>query len=270
MTLIEQNKDVPEEYPGKWRSIEFELIFNGENDLNAFIEFIEINQYQKFVTIKSDDSIVENEIGNITKEIIVSFCVGKKDEKLNPAYPRSKIVYDVCKFLKGRASVNHSCGTHVHFDMRGIPVDKVEEYGSRLARAVPALRLLTPKARRNNYNCHDTINSMSSDENNDEHSFAFGYKDDRYTFVNMKAYNDHKTIEVRGHSGTLSAKKILNWIKICEKILSRKPPKDKLHFYSPLELIEYYKIDGELADFIRQRNEELNPKREAKIMEIEG
>jgi hypothetical protein len=252
------DKGVPDDLLGRWRSIEFELVFNSQKDLDDFVEFVEANSYDKFITIKEDGSIEQRLAENVAREIVVSYCAGKKEQTDNK-YPRTKIVWDVCKFLKGRAYVNNSCGTHVHFDMRGFKREDVERFGARLACAVPALKKILPKSRRENDNCHDVINSI--DGVGDD--YDFGYSDDRYCFVNMQAYRDHKTIEVRGHAGTINAKKILNWIKICEKIMSNRKPKEKNYFHSPAELCEYYKFDKELGGYIMGRYTELNAPRDA-------
>jgi len=193
--IFDIDKSPPDDVLGRWRSIEFECVFNSQKELDEFIAFVEANKYEKFITIKEDGSIEQRLAINVPREIVVSFFAGKKDE-VKDKYPRTKIVWDVCKFLKDRAYVNGSCGTHVHFDMRGFKREQIELFGFRLACAVPALKKLLPKSRRNNDNCHDIINSI--DGNGDD--FDFGYSDDRYCFVNMQAYRDHKTIEVRGHA----------------------------------------------------------------------
>ena len=251
-------KHVPDEALGKWRSIEFELIFNSPKELEEFIAFVEQNKYEQFITVKDDHSIEWDYAGNVAKEVVVTYCAGKKKETENK-YPRTKIVWDVCGFLKGRAYVNLTCGTHVHFDMRGKSKEQVVKFGERLAFCVPALKRLLPPSRRHNEKCHDVINSIDGDGD----TFELGYANDRYCFINMQAYNTHKTIEVRGHGGTLNARKILNWIKVCEKIMVTKKPHSKTHFYSPQQLIEHYKFDKELVDYINDRNLAFNPPRDA-------
>lgn len=256
--VFDIDKGVPHDLLGRWRSIEFECVFNTRKDFDEFVQFVEDSGYDKFITIKEDGSIEQRLAVNVPREIVVSFCAGRKEQTENK-YPRTKIVWDVCKFLKDRAYVNGSCGTHVHFDMRGFKLEDVEKFGIRLACAVPALKKILPRSRRNNDNCHDIINSIEGAGDD----FDFGYSDDRYCFVNMQAYRDHKTIEIRGHAGTLNARKILNWIKICERIMSQRKPKNKNYFHSPIELCEYYKFDTELSNYIKGRYTELNAPRDA-------
>lgn len=256
--LFDINKTVPDDLFGRWRSIEFELIFNSQKELDDFVNFVQDNNYTRFVTIKEDASITQRVAENVTKEIVVSFCAGTK-EQIQDKYPRTKIVWDICGFLKDRAYVNNSCGTHVHFDMRSFTKEQVEIFGNRLACSVPALKKILPRSRRNNDNCHDIINSI--DGVGDD--FDFGYSDDRYAFVNLQSYNKHKTLEIRGHAGTLNARKILTWIKICERIMSVKKPKHKNYFHSPEELVEYYKFNEDFSRYIKNRYRELNAPRDA-------
>jgi Putative amidoligase enzyme len=227
---IYRSKGVPITSKGKWRSIEFECIFNTETDIEDFISWAEEKSYDKYITIKDDGSISENDAYEEGKEICVSF-----------KYDNDKIVYDVCAFLKDKAYVNRSCGTHVHFDMRGIKKEQVEKFGQRLGRAVPALKQILPKSRRNNQYCSLPVNNI-------EHY-------NRYAFVNMCAYKLHKTIEVRGHSGTLNAKKILNWIKLLEKIMGSDVDRA---ITNPEEMIKAYDLGQNLKKFVNNRYYKVN------------
>jgi Putative amidoligase enzyme len=235
-------KGVPESNLGKWRSIEFEVIFNSITTLNDFVAFVNAKDYSDFITIKTDGSLIPNrKKGGIPKEVCVSFT--RNDDK---------IVRDICGAFKDKAYVNKTCGTHVHFDMRGVKKEMVAEYGNRLGRCVPILKKLVPESRRDNNYCYGTVNSMNGDY-------------DRYTFVNMMAYKAHKTIEVRGHSGTLNANKILNWIKVCEKIMMRKPSEKTKTISSLEELVGHYKFNEEVAQFINKRFDKLNNVKEHEV-----
>jgi hypothetical protein len=233
-SLFDDHKGVPNRFKGQWRSIEFELIFNSQQVLLDFETFVKKKRYSRYVTVKGDGSIQGN---GIPKEVCVSFRVGKDE-----------IVRDVCGFLKGNAHVNKSCGTHVHFDMRGVEQETVVIYGKRLAKAVPALKTILPASRRNNMYCDKTINTLT------------GYSD-RYAFVNLQAYPKHKTIEVRGHSGTLNASKILNWIKLCESIMLNAEVK-KRSIKDIKALIENYELSDELRNFLQKRFHKLNTPKE--------
>lgn len=241
---IWDNHDVPTEFLGKWRSVEIECLFKNYNNKDEFVKFVESKEYSDLITLKDDGSIYgEGE----SAEIVVSFRKG--DER---------ILVEICQFLKDRAFVNKSCGLHVHFDMRHVTPKRVRAYGHRLAKAIPALKLMLPKSRRDNEFCYLDINRLAtcdcgdwdcSDCDNDN-------DDDRYAFVNLQAYGRHKTIEVRAHSGTINSKKILNWIRICEVIMSRKEASKKIESID--KLLETYKFNKKIKAYIKQRAESLN------------
>lgn len=235
---------------GKWRSIEFECIFYSKKHLTDFRSFIRDHNYKRYITIKDDSSIRVNRDGvvrrikanaqgltywakdfvHITKEIVLTYCSGNE-----------KIVRDVCGFLKTKAYVNKTCGAQVHFDMRHVNRDTVVLYGAKLAICIDALKQLVPHWRRSNYYCSGSMTKM-------------GRYDNRYRFINLHAYEDHKTIEVRGHSGTLDGTKILNWIAICEGIMfSDKQIKAK----NAKELISGYKFNKTLSTYITNRQKQL-------------
>lgn len=227
---------VPRKHLGKWRSIEFECILKNVTALNEFVEFLRVNKHSDAVTIKMDASIhADNYYNECPREIVVSYRSGKE-----------QIVHDICAFLKNRAYVNSSCGTHVHFDMRHVNPDMARLYGARLACAVPALKKILPRSRRNNEYCEGTINHIDSNPS---------YDGDRYCFVNLQAYYKHKTIEVRAHSGTLNANKILNWIALCELVMFSDTTKS---VKTIKDLIKHYKPSKPLESFVVKRHREVN------------
>lgn len=204
---LSRNKTVPNDPMldiGRWRSIEFELIWKNAEAQNKFMSWARAQKLAKQITVKGDGSLRVNDgdDNGIPAEVVVSYKKG--DEH---------IIRNVCSFFKEHAYVNKSCGTHVHFDMRHQSDSKsVTMMAKRLARWVPALRLILPHSRRVNQYCAEDITSGRS----------------RYAFVNLMAYDKYKTLEIRGHSGTIEAEKILNWIQICETIMARRVriPKD--------------------------------------------
>lgn len=250
--IYDQHKGVPEQFKGAWRSIEFELIFNNADIINDFIFEARRLGLSSKTTIKSDGSLRKNDddAHGVPREVVFTYRAGEEQK-----------VRDFCHILKGKAYVNKTCGTHVHFDMRHLKEAEAEVLGKRLARCVPALRLILPKKRRENAHCIGTINKMDSNSN-------------RYAFVNLAAYVKHKTIEVRAHSGTLNASKILNWIAVCEKIMATDVSNVKndngvllstLDVCTIDELLKQYDFGDQLKHYIVDRHEQFNqPKKETK------
>lgn len=280
--IFDESKRPPDDFKGLWRSVEFETIFTSQVALEEFIRAVRAKGLTKFVTVKEDNSLRTDEDDKhaLRKEIVVTYKAGDEhilryvcEQMDNPKLRQtSHDGRDV-----GRAYVNNTCGTHVHFDMRVVPgattpaeaEKQVKQYGARLARCVPALKMILPKSRRNNQFCLNAINDMGGvkeKQNADPHHID----KDRYAFINLKSYRRHETIEIRGHSGTLNADKLLNWIALCEKIMTTRIRfKSETHeIRNPLDLIKAYKLDDKLADYVQERFLKFNTAREREMFAI--
>ncbi len=224
----------PNKHLGEWRSIEFECVWTITKNYN-FNEFLAKKKYTKWVSIGHDSSIEVNDnddnYESTGTEIRVTFRTG-----------RDQIVRDICGWLlANNAYVNKSCGTHVHFDMRGLDEISVAEKGIKLARCVGALKELLPKSRKNSMYCTDKT-----------------FLNNHYSFVNLGAYEEHRTIEVRGHNGTINADKILNWIKLCENIMNSKKPAKEIRTLK--ELLKYETLDPSVRTYIKNRSKDVKRK----------
>ncbi len=128
-----------------------------------------------------------------------------------------KIVEKACKILTEEcdAITNRTCGLHVHLDMRPDDI-KVERAYANLVGLQSLLFAMVPKSRRTNKYCKLTT----------ERDWA-RRSSDRYMGINAESFGKHGTLEVRIHSGTLSARKVNHWIELlcliayCEKDISR-------------------------------------------------
>lgn len=216
---------------GQWLSVELELIMPTKNAESAFVSFLRKADLQNSVTIKDDGSVKVNrscdcdeyetdEDGNDGGLIHASDCTADDDT----AYGREivvtfkegqwEIIKSICSKLNELGcKVNKSCGLHVHFDMRHMENRrKMGILAQRVAKVVPALRQMLPASRQDNEYCSRVINRHSD---SDESRYA------RYAFVNVKSYDRHQTLEVRGHSGTTDANKIINWIRILRVVMAK-------------------------------------------------
>lgn len=226
--VVYNNKIAPAGSLGQWRTIEFEMIFKHPDYRTAFVKWSRGKRYHHYITVKGDGSIKPNHTGEVGAEIVVSFKVGE-----------DQIVRDVCAYLRDKAYVNATCGTHVHFDFRHKSKAQASEIGIKFGKCVPALKTILPRVRRNSEYCarHDV-----SSEN-------------RYSFVNLTAYDKYKTLEIRGHSGTLVATKILNWIKICDIIMAKSFNQD---FADINEVARFFEFDEVLTAYVNKRYNEFN------------
>lgn len=280
--IYDENKRPHDEFKGLARSIEFECVFTDEKALQEFITAIRIKGYAKYVTVKKDNSLRPDEDDKhaLCKEVCLTYKAGDEHivryvcEQMDSPLLRQQQMARIGRDC-GRAYINNTCGLHVHFDMRviknaqgevltGTDAEKqVKQYGARLARCVPALKMMLPKSRRNNFFCSNPINDIP--RANEKPSA--GIDKERYVFINMKSYRRFETIEVRGHSGTLSADKILNWTALCEKIMTTRirHKSDTGEIRNPLELVKIYKLDKALAEYVHTRFEKCNTTREREM-----
>ncbi len=243
--IFDDSKRPPKEDVGKWRSIEFEMVFKNQQFKEEFIGFVRKNGWtgagktpKTLVTMKTDGSVHVNrgDAEGVPVEMVLSYKKGNE-----------AVVKEICKFLRGKAYVNKTCGTHVHFDMRHMTEAEATKCGQRIANCIPALWSILPKSRSQASYCKAGIS-----------------KTDRYSFVNMSAYQKYATLEVRAHSGTINARKILNWIAVCDTIMfgqANKPAKTIAAGINDVEtLTETFKFDESVASFIRKRFEHFNNK----------
>lgn len=274
--IYDESKRPPDDFKGMWRSVELEAIFNNEKGLNEFVQLMRAKGLHKFVTVKKDNSLRtdEDDKNALCKEICVSYKAGDEDLL---RYVCAAMDNPTLRGTSGaRAYVNNTCGLHVHFDMRAVPgattpleAEKmVKQYGQRLARAVPALKMMLPKSRRQNQFCLNVINEMprAGSPLPPQHQID----KDRYAFINLKSYRRFETIEVRGHSGTLNAEKIINWIALCDKIMTTRIRfKSESHdIRNPLDLIKAYKLNETLTAYVQERFAKFNTAREREMFAV--
>lgn len=174
----------------------------------------------RYVTIKGDGSLrsIPDSNFDVPTELVV--CC--------PRDQFEKVIQKLCAAIAPHVRVNKTCGLHVHFDMRnrslfyndeeraqgvgyGFDSPKSEAAYKRLYLAQSILINMQPVSRRNNGYCK---------RNNTSNAFDARRNGNRYKVINMQALSRHRTIEVRVHSGTVDAVKILSWIRILEHIMA--------------------------------------------------
>lgn len=112
------------------------------------------------------------------------------------------------------SQVNPSCGMHVHLDCRNRDVEKVY---TNLWAMQSLLYSMVPVSRFKNKYCQPSpYPSFEAQRDNCE----------RYAGINARSFKEHKTVEVRIHSGTLNATKIINWITLLTKIAHASIPQE--------------------------------------------
>jgi hypothetical protein len=163
-----------------------------------------------------------------------------------------------CRLAKKQGfDVDGDCGFHLHIDMRTMSV--------RQRRSIAYAYLLTQKLwldlvaeeRWENTYCEPSNHSPEEIRNCSEDDFHSNFEryGERYSFMNQRAYCDHKTYELRGYQGTLNHVEICNWTKahlrfveaVCDKTLdeldvmfSRRKAKKTMRQILGNQLSRYY------------------------------
>jgi hypothetical protein len=151
------------------------------------------------VSITEDSSITPPYIASIN-------YIGREFKLIGIQSEIKSIVKSFCDILsKYKADTNETCGLHIHLDMRNRDVLKCFD---RLIKVQPVLFQMMPSSRRYNNYCRPTRSNGGRDH---------------YDAINRGAMSQHKTIEVRMHNGTTSAKEIINFIDILTHVIDNKP-----------------------------------------------
>ncbi len=149
----------------------------------------------------------------------------------------SEVVTKVCKVLaKHNAYVNSTCGLHVHVDARRRDQHKMF---ANLVKAQKLLFSMVPQSRKENGYCDVNDSGLSMDS-----------YEGRYWGINPASYEEHKTIEVRLHSGTVNAKKIINWINLLQKIAYARK---MIQIDSLYDLTSTVELSDDLIQYIKTR-----------------
>jgi hypothetical protein len=154
------------------------------------------------------------------------------------------VIEKVCSVLNDRldASVNQTCGLHVHLDQRRRVASKAY---SRLVKALPLLASVVPSSRLENQYCA---------LNRDADSMRVT---GRYWAINPKSLEKHRTLEVRLHSGTTDPVKIISWIRLLRHICARKSS-------APIQSFKQLITEGlptETAFYLMQRFQKFGARR---------
>lgn len=197
----------------------------------------------KFVHLGSDGSI--NDYGdNHPYELRI---LAKDNEY-------KEVIKKVTEILSmASARINKSCGMHVHIDMRN---RNKEVVFANLVSAQPQLYAMNPLSREQGTYCKKTEGK------------TFNANMDRYHGINARAYNEHKTIEVRIHSATVEYAKIVNWVDILLAIASK--PADMGNAVRTTDkFVERYNLSNEIKLYMESRIDKFTKQRNGETIEEE-
>lgn len=194
----------------------------------------------RYVELKSDGSIRTNKGDEYAFELAV----------VAPESKLTHVVTTVCNVLaQAKCKVNKSCGLHVHLDTRTANPDRMF---SNLVSAQNILFAMQPLSRRNNKYCEKTPGKDLRAESR---------KGKRYLGINPMSYNRHRTIEVRLHSGTIEARKILNFVAILNAV-AYKNEYTKRGAHTIKGFVKQNNLSVELERYITERVNKFNTDKE--------
>lgn len=119
------------------------------------------------------------------------------------------------------ATVNRSCGLHVHIGAGNLTPEQYANVFANYYHLEPLIDTFMANSRRANNNtyCASLRNhpGLLDCKTNDAVMAELNF--DRYHKVNPMSLGRHRTIEFRQHQGSTDAKKILNWVMFCGKLV---------------------------------------------------
>ena len=150
------------------------------------------------VIVKLDGSI------NAGGKYGIEVCIIATQKKI-----AAKIITVCTKLKELGCTVNDSCGLHVHLDMRSRTPSTA--YRNLVAELPELTKMVEPSRLRNTY-C----------KLNEDKELNNRYHSDRYYAINPCSLEEHDTLEVRLHEGSLDEMKINNWITTLVKVADKK------------------------------------------------
>lgn len=136
-----------------------------------------------------------------------------------------------CKALNDAgASVNRTCGLHVHIDAGDLDVAHLKNIVTRYARNTPAIEEFMPASRRSGsrhaeHYCNSIQNAVNTTWFRQAQTrSAVASSISRMSTVNVSAITRTGTIEFRQHSGTVNAEKIIAWVDFLQAFVEASRP----------------------------------------------
>jgi hypothetical protein len=203
-----------------------------EKNWDKLKELLGKTGFAQFINMGTDGSVTSNDF---YKGAEIRLCI--------PTLKVEDVINAVCAALLAvKARVDRSCGLHVHLDARDVLNVDHEQMFKNLVRQQLPLYLTQPASRRGNRYCKWTFKDDLGES-------------DRYKTINPESYDKYQTIEVRLHSGTIIADKIIKWTRLLEAIAYGKSFKNEFQTVEGLlnALVERDSITESTKDYFIQR-----------------
>ena len=197
----------------------------GETESNITCHFDDVGL--ELPDVHGDGSIDAEDYGYCGLEVatpILKFSNGGKE-----------YIEELCRVLRDEgATVNRSCGMHVHIGAENLSTDAIRYLWAIYIAYEDVFESFVPHSRRNNQYCGSfrshfsiekvlkardkaTLERMWYDVVNNSQANARKLRkhdNSRYHFLNLHSYFSQGHYEIRSHSGTVNAKKVLEWVRL--------------------------------------------------------
>lgn len=165
------------------------------------------------------------------------------------------------------ATVNATCGLHVHFDASDLDVNALKNVVRRYAAHEAEIDAFMPRSRRGNENryCRSLTSYVDSLDRAETVREVASCLPTRYLKVNLESLMRHGTIEFRQHSGTVNAAKIANWVRFLAGFIDQCKAMNNTAS-QPVALPSLSGVQAKLAEMFRSQGTVTL----AKMMEVFG
>jgi len=135
----------------------------------------------------------------------------------------SWVYYMTQRLASAGGSVNNSCGLHVHVDIRDYDPENLVALSIVLFAAQKRLFGMSGNRQGNRYCAEWTVNTVLDIKDMARRGMSIEdiaeAMPTRYLAFNLKAFNEHGTIEFRLHEGTLDPAEITGWCRLLRDIV---------------------------------------------------
>jgi hypothetical protein len=136
-------------------------------------------------------------------------------------------IRNVCRIANANgASVNQTCGLHVHIGVRHLRFEQLRSICSNWYKAQNVIDMLIASSRRGNpYYAHRNTNAnyhsaVTIDTTTTATELQRAFCNTRYSKLNVECYTRQGTFEWRGHQGTTDARKINTWVTFLQRFVT--------------------------------------------------
>jgi len=165
-----------------------------------------------------------------------------------------------CRWLRENgASVNSSCGLHVHHEARDLGAPGIARVARIYTDHQELLNWLVSPSRRGGASGTTFAQPMARrDIEFTESHLPSLVAHTRYLAVNVNSYGRHGTVELRQHQGTLNTQKVEAWIRLGQGLCDAAAEQTRVSETGLRGLLQRLRVDEDAAAFLLGRALQFN------------